>query len=105
MTPNRERGPAAVARAVHRAAVVAAMVTVVILAPATAWAHVTVDSTGPNGDGTTTVARSHPVASSSLTRAATLGNIAGSVPDRHHAAWRRNRSCRDSRIAEPMARV
>jgi hypothetical protein len=55
MTPHRGLGQR-MARAVHRAAaLVATVVTVAMLTPGSAWAHVSVDSTRPNGDGTTTV--------------------------------------------------
>lgn len=54
MTANNF-GRQAVGRAVRRLVVVIAVATVALLVPTTAWAHVTVDSTRPNGDGTTTV--------------------------------------------------
>lgn len=43
------------ATAVRRAVIIAAVMAAAMLAPSIAFAHVTVDSTQPNGDGTTTI--------------------------------------------------
>ena len=55
MTDRCRRGGRVTGCAVRRAAVIIAVSVVATLAPAIAWAHVTVDSARPNGDGTTTV--------------------------------------------------